>query len=135
MTTTLKRVTRVEHLNPQLTPFTGERAAQASSWRMVDRYTWEPRTLAGVQLSPFPGKGYGEREIWHYATLMATIVFGQDGEFTVHPVSTGWGSVTDQQGMNKILSGCGFTMCRDQRGGGPRYEETNTYDVTWRRGR
>ncbi len=71
--------------------------------------------------------------VWHYSHLMAAFVVGFSptmGEgFTIdysHGVylSTGWGSVSDAQGMNRILySVCApYVFRRDYRGGGPRYE-------------
>ena len=62
-----------------------------------------------------------ERRIYHYGTLMGAFVqvHGVDTwEFV--PVSTGWGSVSDQNGMNRILWRTGWNYRRN--GGRPRYE-------------
>jgi hypothetical protein len=40
------------------------------------------------------------REIWHYATLMATL----EGK-TFTQVSRGWGSVSDGKGLSKLRAG------------------------------
>lgn len=65
------------------------------------------------------------REVWHYGTLMGHFVrvgfTGSDWFF--EPVSTGWGSVSDQQGMNKMLKGYGWYY---RRAGGAEYVETST---------
>jgi len=44
----------------------------------------------------------GDRDIYHYGTRMGFI---RDNKF--HQVSDGWGSVSDKQGINKILRGLG----------------------------
>lgn len=55
------------------------RTVKASSWRAT--------------------QGEGFREIYHYATLMATVV----GE-TLTLVSNGWGSMTDKCGTRKMVN-------------------------------
>ena len=54
------------------------------------------------------------RSVFHYGTEMIRFVRAdfihvdgqlEPGRWTVVPVSTGWGSVSDQQGVNKVLGG------------------------------
>src|SRR5574342_1160750 len=64
--------------------------------------------------------GHGVAALYHYGTKML--------EFTLEYPSqilgwwAGWGSVSDQQGVNAALSALGSNMrySRDARGGGPR---------------
>jgi hypothetical protein len=74
------------------------------------------------RLSPLNRAFRGEvREVWHYGTLMGAFVLTKDEqswEFT--PISAGWGSVSDQQGMNKIIANYGWRYRRN--GGEARYE-------------
>lgn len=70
--------------------------------------------------------GYDERRIVHHGTHMGSFVvtpgrYATGWEFA--PVSTGWGSASDQQGMNRILTGTGWTYRRN--GGRPRYEHVS----------
>lgn len=61
------------------------------------------------------------RSVYHYGTLMGAFRLTKDEqtwEFT--PISTGWGSASDQQGMNKILANYGWRYRRN--GGSARYE-------------
>jgi hypothetical protein len=78
---------------------------------------------------------YDERRIVHHGTHMGSFVRKHDectwengdedpvGPWEFVPVSTGWGSASDQQGMNRILSGTGWKYRRN--GGRPRYEHVN----------
>lgn len=69
--------------------------------------------------------GLDERYVYHYETLMGgfTRVHGLDTwEFV--PVSVGHGSVSDQNGVNRILRGTGWNYRRN--GGRPRYEYMGT---------
>jgi hypothetical protein len=63
------------------------------------------------------------RTVYHYGTLMGAFILNEDDlqtwEFA--PTSVGWGSVSDQQGMNKILANYSWRYRRN--GGVPRYEE------------
>ena len=62
-----------------------------------------------------------ERVVYHYGTQMGRIVCESgDSRWEFVPVSTGWGSASDQQGMNKILANYGWRYRRN--GGNPRYE-------------
>ena len=96
---------KIAHIDPRVTPFRlNGRTVKVSSWSFYDRSTDD-----GAQ-----------REVWHYGTLMGVFEdIGQGWEF--YPVSTGWGSVSDQQGMNKIMHGHGWYYSRK---GGARYVRT-----------
>ena len=64
------------------------------------------------------------RIVYHYGTEMGRFENYHHGKhpdsWYFVPVSTGWGSVSDQQGMNKILQNFGWRYRRN--GGNPRYE-------------
>ncbi len=69
------------------------RFAVASSWRaevVTPRDATEPHV-----------------NVWHYDTLMFC-VRKYDGEWYAYPINSGWGSVSDKQGTNKILLGVRF---------------------------
>jgi hypothetical protein len=62
-----------------------------------------------------------ERTVYHYGTEMGRFYYEPSSalwEFL--PISVGWGSVSDQQGMNKILANYNWRYRRN--GGNPRYE-------------
>jgi len=61
--------------------------------------------------------GVRERYVKHHNTVMG--VFAETGSvWMFFPISTGWGSASDQQGMNKIMP----SAWRYRRNGGnPRY--------------
>jgi len=65
-----------------------------------------------------------ERVVYHYGTEMGRFVncheYRHLDSWYFVPTSVGWGSVSDQQGMNKILSGFGWVYRRN--GGNARYE-------------
>lgn len=56
--------------------------------------------------------------VWHHDTMM--LETGPDGVY----VNLGWGSVSDQNGLNRILPYArpGWRYFRDAKGGGPRLE-------------
>lgn len=64
------------------------------------------------------------RMVFHHGTRMGEW-YKMDGDetFSFAPTSTGWGSVSDQQGMNRILQGTGWRFLRN--GGRARYEHEN----------
>lgn len=94
----------------ELSPINGmgfvcRRHYTASSWRAVD--------CAGDDGGQF-------RVIYHYQIRMGE--FFRDaahGPWEFQPISTGWGSKSDQQGMNQIMRGTGWYL---RRAGGARYE-------------
>lgn len=60
-------------------------------------------------------------QLWHYNTCMLEWHESDMGA-TLTCTDTGWGSVSDQNGVNKALRALGMNMryFRDARGGGPR---------------
>jgi hypothetical protein len=60
------------------------------------------------------------RTVYHYGTEMGQFVYDNEGLWYFVPTSTGWGSASDQQGMNKILASFGW--CYRRNGGNARYE-------------
>ena len=61
------------------------------------------------------------RVVYHYGTEMGQFHYeNSDSVWYFVPTSVGWGSVSDQQGMNKILQNFGWRYRRN--GGNPRYE-------------
>ena len=67
------------------------RIARASTWR-AERMT--------------PLSGRVNVDVWHYDTKMISLLF-QNGQWHAFPCSKGWGSVSDKQGVGKILRGVG----------------------------
>lgn len=63
-----------------------------------------------------PGKPNGRVGVYHYSTLMATW-HPDDPRGTFVPVSVGWGSVSDQQGMNQIMRALGVDWYYVRKGG------------------
>lgn len=59
------------------------------------------------------------RHVVHHGTHMGTFYSAHGAEWTFTPECTGWGSVSDQQGMNKIIAPYGWRYVRK---GGARYE-------------
>lgn len=64
-------------------------------------------------------------ELWHHGTLMLRWNAERPSDPDVLDFSTGWGSVSDQGGMNTAFRALGlpYRMDRDRRGGGPRITE------------
>lgn len=93
--------------------FRSGRSVKVGAWRVIDL-----RHVDGTR----------DRLIYHYGTHMGTLAFGTSGMFTTFvPYSMGWGSVSDQGGMNKILAAAGLPLRyrRDAKGGGARYEQVS----------
>jgi hypothetical protein len=103
---------KIAAMSPTVTAFRDDRARNVNSaWRMVDFRQDDGRPT---------------RVVYHYGTLMG-FFYGSHPRtplWEFEPVSTGWGSVSDQGGMNKILAGMGWVYRRDAKGGGARYERT-----------
>ena len=136
---------RIIDMRPEITPWEDGQSRKVGKWSYVDYY----QSIGGHC-----------RDIYHYDTLMLTFVGferefdAERGEMTLEwqafPVSIGHGSVSDQGGINQLLSfttkwerardfegewqsaGCkvyesyGYYMLRDQCGGGPRIINQNT---------
>lgn len=65
-----------------------------------------------------------ERVVYHYGTEMGRFVYETDSDgasWYFVPTSTGWGSVSDQGGMNKIIRNFGWYYSR--KGGVAKYLE------------
>ena len=69
------------------------------------------------------------RQVFHYDTLMGQFEDSPEFGWTFEPISVGWGSASDQQGMNKIMGG---EWRYYRNGGDPRYVAYD--DVTVFRG-
>lgn len=61
------------------------------------------------------------RIVYHYGTEMGRFFVNDKMEWGFQPVSTGWGSVSDQGGMNKIIRNFGWYYSR--KGGEAKYLE------------
>lgn len=100
---------RTADLAPHMQGWREGRKVRAHAWTAVDS------RLGGILV----------RDIYHYTTRMGTFIQdGNGGPWLFSPVSVGFGSVSDAQGMNKITSRYGWWMRRDRRGGGPRWESS-----------
>lgn len=123
---------RIIDMRPEITPFKAGTSRKVGKWSFTD------------ELRPIGGH---VRSIYHYSTKMGEYVgfergFDHDrGEVTLewefYPVSIGHGSVSDQGGMNQLMSvqyrhGIGVThdygyhYLRDIAGGGPRILNKHT---------
>lgn len=72
------------------------------------------------ELSPLNSSLRGEvRDVYHYGTHMGSFRMTRNNTWEFVPVSRGWGSASDQQGMNKMLARYGWRYVRK---GGARYE-------------
>ena len=90
---------RIIEMRPEVTPWRDGQHRRASSWSFTDSY----QSIGGHV-----------RSIYHYQTLMGEYVgfertFDHDRgesvlEWTFNPISVGWGSVSDQNGMNMLMS-------------------------------
>jgi len=96
---------RTEHLAPLFTDWKPHRTVRAHAWTAKDSQ------LGGTKV----------RDIYHYTTRMGAFTDTENGDWVFRPVSVGVGSVSDAQGMNKIVGRYGWSMRRDQKGGGPRW--------------
>lgn len=133
---------RIIDMRPEITPFKAGTSRKVGKWSYEDKY------------QPIGGH---VRSIFHYGTHMLDFVGfvreqrcidAERGEYEdviewhAEPVSIGWGSVSDQGGMNQLLSytgiwrnghesyeSYGYYYARDERGGGPRIINTMTNDI------
>lgn len=89
----------------------------AHAWRIV-RYTDPGRDRAELC-------GCDVAELWHYGTRMLRWNVVHPSDPDVLDFDTGWGSVSDQNGMNTAFRELGlpYRFDRDSRGGGPRITE------------
>lgn len=129
---------RIIDMRPEITPWKDGQSRKVGKWSFEDLY------------QPIGGH---VRRIYHYTTLMAEFVGferefdAERGEMTLEwqfiPVSIGHGSVSDQGGMNQLMSvtsmwepggsvlyqDYGYRYHRDQRGGGARIVDTYGTEV------
>ena len=104
-----KRV-RIASMSPiNGVPWHDGQVLNASSWWAWDGWTEDP-----------DGSRIMRRRIMHWKMTMLFFE-ARNGVWEAVPVSIGWGSASDQQGINKILYGTYIHYRRDERGGGPRY--------------
>lgn len=91
--------------------FESGRSKTVGHWEFCDGYT------------AYGSDWTDHRSVYHYDTLMGEW-YNTNGEgWKFAPLSVGHGSVSDQQGMNKILKDSGWTYRRND--GCPRYEHQN----------
>lgn len=81
-----------------INPMTG-RAFAAGTRRTVGAWSFS---------DGFSDDGFPVRYVWHYHTKMLVFnsvyaVPNRYSEWDVDPISLGWGSVSDQQGCNRII--------------------------------
>jgi hypothetical protein len=123
---------KIIDMRPEITPWKQHTHKTIGKWSYADSH----QSIGGHI-----------RKIWHYDTLMAEFV-GFEREFdkargemvmewTITPKSLGHGSVSDQGGMNQLMSitylhghgittDYGYYYSRDAAGGGARVEMTGT---------
>lgn len=67
------------------------------------------------------------RELWHYSHLMLRWNKIDPSDESVLDYHIGWGSVSDQNGMNTAFRVLGLPLRydRDERGGGPRITDVS----------
>ena len=79
-----------------------------------------PRKVGAWSYWDRMGEDGDSRIVYHYGTEMGQFHY-DEGIWYFVPTSVGWGSASDQQGMNKILRDFGW--CYRRNGGNPRYEK------------
>ena len=105
---------KISDINPRVTPF-----KEGKRLKVRKRY--------------FEDKHYDNKEdyhparfVYHHGCLMVAFVYDDvDRRWDVSRVELGWGSVSDQQGVNQLVEGYGFYYARDAKGGGPRIINVN----------
>ena len=91
---------KLEHIHPEATvqtggekrvalPFKAGKVRKVGAWRFED--------IEDIECEI--------RQVFHYDTLMGQFENTPQWGWTFEPISTGWGSASDQQGMNKIMRG------------------------------
>jgi len=99
---------KLESISVTRTPFNDGVGRNVGNWSFVDRNDGN----------------FSYRQIFHHGTLLGEfyrVPFRDSWNFK--PLSTGWGSASDQQGMNKILKDFGWKFRRN--GGEARYEHVS----------
>lgn len=102
---------RIKDLRPDVTAWRDGQTLNAGKWHAVD-----------VTHSAYPPALWPQRVVYHYGTEMVRFDARttEATEWDVLDVSTGWGSVSDQQGVNQLVSDYGFIY---RRNGGARIEQ------------
>ena len=97
------------NIRPERTPYSDRQVLRFGHWSLRDEdFTYSDGTMAHY------------RYIVHYATIMGYFYYAADGDgWQFSWASIGRGSVSDQNGMNRIIRGYGW---RFLRAGYPRYE-------------
>ena len=99
---------KLEAISVTKTPFKNGVRKNVGNWSFVD-------SIDG---------NFSYRLVKHHGTLMGEFYMDRDDvSWGFAPLSVGWGSASDQQGMNKILQDFGWTFRRN--GGTPRYEHVS----------
>ena len=100
---------------------------RAHAWRVErDRVTVVNSPVSADLATAIDGARTVERAtLWHYGTAMLRWSVERPDDPDVLDWSTGWGSVSDQNGMNTAFRvlGLPYRFDRDARGGGPRVTE------------
>ena len=97
---------KLADIDPRVTEWIEGREIKVGAWSFHDL------------IQPCVGGTFAVRYVYHYATRMGVFVY-DSGRWDFSPISTGWGSVSDQGGMNRMLKGYGWYYSRK---GGARYE-------------
>lgn len=90
--------------------------------QMLSAHNWSAEDWTDTE-------GNSRRTVYHYSTRMVEFVqlsWMTDWSVDEDTISLGWGSVSDQNGMNNLIRSYGFRYRRDERGGGPRVESLLT---------
>jgi hypothetical protein len=99
---------KLEAMSVNVTPFKNGVRKNVGNWSFVDNND---------------GNFY-YRQILHHGTLLGEFYCDcDDVSWGFAPLSTGWGSASDQQGLNKILKDFGWTFRRN--GGEARFEHVS----------
>lgn len=77
---------KVADISPKVTDWKLGQTRKVSSWRFVDSVE----------------DGLSSREVFHYDTLMGIFMETPQWGWCYEPISIGWGSVSDQKGINQL---------------------------------
>lgn len=100
-------IVKIADIDPMVTEFdAGAGKRKVGNWSFVDF------------IDP---DGVDVRAVSHYNMTLVAFKRDVSGRWHVYPISIGWGSVSDQNGVNALLAGSGWRYRRDAKGGGPRY--------------
>jgi hypothetical protein len=97
---------KIESMSVTMTPFKDGVTKNVGKWSFRDDYE----------------NGFCYRNVYHYDTLMG-VFYTTGAQWQFAPLSVGRGSVSDQNGMNKIFKDFGWSFRRN--GGKPRMEHVS----------